>query len=347
MRGIFRRSSDFFNREIQNGIVPIILLAGLIPFFGCYDIAEFDSAFNGKLHIISAGDLSTINTITGITGARSLLIYPGNIFVASTEGVVYRYDSESLAPVGEYQVDSPSPSGFFRMILSHNTDTAYLIGSQGKIVKFSLPECTVQDIFSVCQSPVALAVTPGSSSYLYVGDGPTNTINQVSTSSNIVLASSDMHFPIKCIAVGQHADSIVVGTSDGIFLVEELGPGNLRVVPISSSSGPCHALDAVPNDSSFVVAMNSSVGVVRFFEKPGGSSAGVVGSVGIEGILHFVAVGNDWQHAYVLSYIGDNTSRLVSYNYVFFQIDQQVDIPGFPMDLKVSGNNVIYVLTHE
>ncbi len=324
-----------------------VFLAVIIVFSGCTDITEFDAAFNGQLHIISAGDLSTLNTISGISGARSLLIYPGNIFIASTEGVVYRYDSETLAFAGEYQVDSPSPAGFFQMAMDQSSGTAYLIGANGKIVKFSLPDCIVQDVYSVCQAPVALAVAPGRPSYLYVGDGPTNTINQVSTSSNTVLASHTFDYPIKSIAVGLFADSIIVGTSRGTFLVEELGAGNLRV--IDGAGAGCSSIDDIPDDTTYVLATGHSVGVLQFYKDPapGNPSAEIIGSVEIEGISHFVAAGYDWQHSYVLSYIGDNTSRLTSYNHAFFRIDQQVDIPGFPLDLKVSGSNVIYALTYE
>lgn len=345
--GILPGLVDCCSRSKLSVLFPWVFFAGVIVFSGCTDITEFDTAFNGQLHIISSGDLSTMNTISGISGARSLLIYPGNIFIASTEGVVYRYDSETLAFVGEYLVDSPSPAGFFQMAMDQSAGIAYLIGANGKIVKFSLPDCIVQDVFSACQSPVALAVAPGSPSYLYVGDGPTNTINQVSTSSNMALASHDLENPIKSIAVGLFADSIIVGTSGGIFLVEELGAGNLRVV-IGGGSG-CSSIDDIPNDTIYVVTTANSVGVLRFYKDPapGDPSAEILGRVEIEGISHFVAAGNDWQHSYVLSYIGDNTSRLISYNHVFFRIDQQVEVPGFPLDLKVSGSNVIFALTYE
>lgn len=345
--GVFCRSVECCSRNKLSALFPWVFLAGIIVFSGCTDITEFDAAFNGQLHIISAGDLSTINTISGISGARSLLIYPGNIFIASTAGVVYRYDSQTLAFVGEYQVDSPSPAGFFQMAMDQSASTAYLIGNQGKIVKFSLPDCIVLNVFSVCQSPVALAIAPGSPSYLYVGDGPTNTINQVSTGSNAVLASHDLEYPIRSIAVGLYADSIVVGTSIGTYLVEERGEGNLRVTIVSPNS--CSSIDDIPGDTIYVVTTGHKVGVLKFYKDPapGNPSAEIVGMVEVEGISHFVAAGYDWQHSYVLSYIGDNTSRLISYNHAFYRIDQQVEIPGFPLDLKVSGSNVIYALTYE
>ncbi|MCK5842684.1 MAG: hypothetical protein KAH31_10975, partial [Candidatus Sabulitectum sp.] len=80
--GILTRLAECCSRSKLSVLSPWVFLAGIIGFSGCTDITEFDAAFNGQLHIISAGDLSTVNTISGISGARSLLIYPGNIFIA-------------------------------------------------------------------------------------------------------------------------------------------------------------------------------------------------------------------------------------------------------------------------
>ncbi|MCK5842448.1 MAG: hypothetical protein KAH31_09790, partial [Candidatus Sabulitectum sp.] len=61
-------------------------------------------AFKAGLHVIAPEDFTVISTISDMPGARSLMIYPGNIFVASTEGLIYRYDSETLELVEAYQV---------------------------------------------------------------------------------------------------------------------------------------------------------------------------------------------------------------------------------------------------
>ncbi len=327
-----------------------IILSSLILTTGCHKIAEFDNAFDGGLYVISSQDFATTNYVSGISGARSLLIYPGNIFVASTEGMVLRYDSENMALVEECVVGSPCPSGYAQMVLNATGNSAYLITSLGQIVELSLPECTVKDIFSVCQSPVAIAFAPGIPSYLYVGDGPTRSIIQVSTTTNTPLASAESFFNVNCIEPGWFADTILVGTSDPLTLLEEHGWGSfsLNTAAISGAASAI-AIAAIPYDSNFVVVTPSSVGVLEFFEDPlpGESFGAVLEMVNLEGSSHCMAMGTDWQHAYILSYVGDFTSRLTSYNYVFNEIDQQVDLPGFPFDIKTTSSGYIYVLTSE
>ncbi len=351
----YETSWSFLRKLIHNCLscmllktIQLCILVGVVLFSGCTDIAEFDDAFSGGLHIISSVDLSTTSTITGIPGARSLLIYPGNIYVASTEGIVYHYDSESLDLIGEAQVGSPSPAGYYPIVLNGGDNSAYLVGTTGNILELSLPDCIVRDVFSVCQFPVALAVAPGNPPYLYVGDGPTNTVSQVSTRSNRLLESVDLQYEVICIEAGWYADSLLVGTSGPAFFIEEYGPSNLLVVDASGLSH-CQSLASIPNDSNFVAVTRSQVGVVQFISDPvpGEPMIEFVGNIDIQGTNHLVAIGGDWQHAYVLSYIGDFTSRLISYNYVFKQIDQIVEIPGFPLDLKASNSGNIYVLTYE
>ncbi len=329
-------------------IVFTIIFSSLIFTSGCHKVTEFDTAFAGGLYVISSQDFSITNYVSGISGGRSLLVYPGNIFIASTEGVVSRYDSESTTLIEEFVVGSPSPSGFTQMALNASGNSAYLIGSLGQIVELSLPECTIKDVFTVCQSPVAIAVAPGNPSYLYVGDGPTKSINQVSIPDNNLLTSVTSYYNIKCIEPGWNADTILVGTSDRIYMVLEYGPGAISLVGNGFGSHNADAIAAVPYDSTFVVATESQVGLLEFLPDavPGHPATGFE-YVDLEGSNHSMSLGHDSQHAYVLSYMGDFTCRLTSYNYVFNRIDQQVDFPGFPLDIKASSSGKIYVLTYE
>lgn len=315
----------------------------------CTGLTEYELAYTGGLHILSSEDFSTINTISDIPAARSLLICPDGFLIATTDGVVFSYSTEKPELVGEYTVGLPSPAGYREMVYSSLEGTAYLIGSLGKILEISLPDCNVLDEFSICQSPVKLVVPTGSS-YIFVGDGPSNRIYQVSIENNKPYTSVAIYFTINCIEPGQNPDSTLVGTSGGVNLVEILGPGSLRNT-IMDEPVPCLALAAVPDDTVFV-------GVKGY---PGAVSVGVVdvfnsqvhipplpeyyGEIGITGDSHFIAIAQDSVHAFVLSSIGNSTSRLVSYNYTTYTIDQQIDLPGFPLDLKVSDDGNIYALT--
>ncbi len=326
-----------------------IFIAMLFSTISCTNIAEHDMAFKAGLHIISPEDFSTVSTITGISGARSLLIYPGNIFIASTEGIIYRYNSENLELVEEYQIDSPSPAGFSQMVYSTLENTAYLTGSTGKILEIGMPDCTVLDEFCICQSPVKLALGRGSN-YLFVADGPSNRIHQVAIKSNRPYDSASIYFTINCMESCPSSDSMLVGTSSTINMIEVLSPTIIRNTTVYelSPGESCMALAAVTDDSIFVGVLGNHIGIVDAFTAIQFPPPPIFyGGVKIEGNSHFIAMGQDWQHAYVLSYLGDYTSRLVSYNHSSHTISQEVQIPGYPLDLKVSGNGVIYALTTE
>ncbi len=334
------------NKERGITAISAVLFAAVICsilFLGCTDLTEYEMAFKAGLHVIAPEDFTIINTISDIPGARCLMVYPGNIFIASTEGLIYRYDSETLELVEAYQVALPSPAGFSQMVYCSLKNTAYLIGSQGKILEVSMPQCTVIDEFTVCQSPTKLALGP-SSEYLFVADGPSTRVHQVSIDNNQTYDNYKTNYNINCMEPFHNPDSMLVGTSGGLSFIEVLSPMSLRGVYMASG-GSYTALAAIPNDSLFVYVTGSSLGTMNPFPPFQPSQKGT--SVLIEGTAHIIAMGQDWQHAYVLSYLGDNTSRLISYNHRFTETPQELDIPGYPLDLKVSGSGVIYVLTTE
>ncbi len=326
---------------------PRVLAAALLllAFTGCTNIAEHDMAVSAGLHIISSEDFSTINTISGITSARSLLICPGNLFVVSTNGVIYRYNSETFELISEHQIAAPSPSGFTQIVYSSLKNSAYLIGPIGIILEISIPDCTVLDEFSVCQAPVELALGLGSQK-LFVADGPSNAVHMISTYDNTLDDSADMYFNITCMAPCENPDSMLVGTTGSAFLVEVTGPVSMRST-VRKAAENCHALAQVPGDTVFVGILGSSIGRLDvFFDEFQWPLPPVFyGTAGISGTSHVMAMGIDWHHVYVLSYAGDSMSRLISYNYCTKIVTQELDIPGMPMDLKVSGDGVIYALT--
>ncbi|MCK5841945.1 MAG: hypothetical protein KAH31_07250 [Candidatus Sabulitectum sp.] len=334
-------------------VISALLIFSLVLLFvpGCTSLTEYEMAYSGVLHVLSPADLSTIHTIPGITAARSLLLYQYGFLVTTTEGKVLSYTYDSYDLVGEYTVGLPSASGYHQIAYSSIEKTAYLIGSMGRILELSLPECSVLDEFHICESPVTIVIADGSN-YIFVADGPSNQIYQVSIENNTAYTSVPVDFNINCIEPGQNPDSILVGTSGGINLLEILGPGSLRNT-IQSEPVPCTALAAVPGDTIFV-------GVKGY---PGDYSVGVVdvinsqvhnptlpeyyGEVDLTGNSHFISLAVDSTHAFVLSSVGNTMSRLVSYNYSTFTMDQQTDLSGFPLALKVSEDGIIFVLTTE
>ncbi|MCK5036084.1 MAG: hypothetical protein KAS73_09355 [Candidatus Sabulitectum sp.] len=335
--------------SVKPGILFVATIFSVL-FPGCTDLTEHEMSFEAGLHFIAPEDFTIINTISDIPGARSLMMYPGNIFIASTEGRIYRYDSETRELVEVYQVAAPSPAGFSQIVYCSLKNTAYLIGSLGKILEVSLPQCTVIDEFTVCQSPTKLAIGPVSE-YLFVADGPSTRVYQVSIDNNEAYDNVWIYFDIYCMELSPNPDSMLVGNSAGIDLIEVLSPTDLRGTQLYKG-GTMVALAAVPDDTIFVGVKgihNAAVGIVDVFipqfVEP--TPPEFYEAIEIDGTAHFLALGQDWQHAYVLSYLGDNTSRLISYNYRFSETPLELDLPGFPLDLKVSGDGVIYALTTE
>ncbi|MCK5842689.1 MAG: hypothetical protein KAH31_11000, partial [Candidatus Sabulitectum sp.] len=184
-----------------------------------------------------------------------------------------------------------------------------------------------------------------------VADGPSTRVHQVSIDNNEAYDNVWIYFDIYCMEPSPNPDSMLVGNSVGVDLIEVLSPTDLRGTRLYNQ-GAMVALAAVPDDTIFVGVKgirNPSVGTVdvfipQFVEPP---PPEFYGAIAIDGTGHLLAMGQDWQHAYVLSYLGDNTSRLISYNYRFSETPLELDLPGFPLDLKVSGDGVIYVLTTE
>ena len=330
---------------------------------GCINMTEHATGYQAGLHVVSAYDFSLLNYMPDIPGARSLLLYPGNVFVVSTEGKIIRYDSETLELVDEYQIAPASAAGFSEIVFSVKTNSAYLIGAFGKILEISLPDCTVIDEFSVCQSPVKLAIASGSRNLL-VADGATSKVFQVITSNNTVYGSIELFFNVQSMAplardLFQSTDSILIPTSGELNMIQVLGSGNIQRTVLYTQSPNGHFLDfaPVPYDTFFVAVYNSTVSntftvgsyriTVPYVPPPEPPAYNFFGGENLFGTIPFLEMGYDYQHAYLLTYCGNNTSRLTAYNYRSLKITREEDFPGYPVDMKVSGDGIVYILTAE
>ena len=63
------------------------------------------------------------------------------------------------------------------------------------------------------------------------------------------------------------------------------------------------------------------------------------------GDIHYMYAESDGSHVYVLSYLGDDISRLVAYNCSDYFIESQIDLQGFPLDLEISSGGTLLALT--
>ncbi len=143
---------------------------------------------------------------------------------------------------------------------------------------------------------------------------------------------------------------MLVGTSVGMTLVEIMSSTDIRGTRLNVP-GAFFDLAAIPDERLFVGVRGSDVGVFSISNliavPPLNCFYGVV-ELEEGSDNHQIVIGQDLQHAYILSYLSDRgISRLVAYNYRFHSITQEMDIPGYPLDLQISGNGDIYVLTAE
>ncbi len=324
--------------------------AAALVLLSCAGVTEYDLNWQSSLRVYSPSDLSLIASYPEMTSPRSMMITPGMVFVASTEGVVYAFDSQTRELLGEHVVGAPSASGYSAMVHSPSEGTAYLAGTTGMILELSLPDCQVIDEFSVCSSPFDLAVSNGFHGYLWIADASSNTIFQVKLSDNSLAGQKAFLETeiIQCIEPIWSSDSIMVGTSSLVYRVWNSGSGGLVRTFLTDAMGSFSTLDAIVNTLQLTAVMDSRLGVLYPFAydtiPPEPSFKKFVQ---IEGSLHRAGDAGDGQHAFALTYLGNLTCRLWKYFYVGSgEILFSSDIPGYPLDMQVSGGGDIYVLSY-
>jgi len=341
------------NRKVR---VVLGLMLPVITVSACVDVTEFDMTYDSGLSVISPVDLSLVASFPDMINPRCIMLYPGTVFAASTEGTVYRFDAESYTLTGEYNVGVSSPAGYTQMVFSPVENTAYIIGSMGRLLELSIPECQVIDEFTLCSSPVEMAVTAGVLGYLWVVDGTSNTVYQVDIGTN--QSHHSISFPgyctIKCIEPsGYYQDSLLVGTSLITYKLEALSEGGIRATYVPDLFQSCVSLCSIPYDSNFVAVVGNYPYVIgelcayddSFYIDP---PPRFYNTDQLTGDNVITAAANDYKHVYALSYLGDGVSRLSSYSYIApYGINGYADFQGYPVDMKVSESGNIYVLTYE
>ncbi len=320
--------------------------AALLILCGCTDLTEFDHTMRAGINIFYAPDLTAVHTIENISGARSLCPLPGCFIVATTEGTLIRFDIESYEQTGSFTIGSPSSAGYFEMEYSPTENSVYIIGALGQILELYIPDMEIMDSFSICENPVDIEIgTILELAYFYVAGATSRKIFEVRLGTNIVSRSSTLPSSPTCMAISQCQDTILIGTMAGTETVS-IGEGMMRhrtmVIP------RIVAIETVPNDTTFcsVFYRGSTVSLVtilNYFPNP----LVWTGKVTIAGDIHYMCAESDGSHVYVLSYLGDDISRLVAYNCSDYFIESQIDLPGYPLDLEISPGGTLLVLTAE
>ena len=323
--------------------------SALLILFGCTDLTEFDYALKTGIHIMYPPDLSVVHTIEGISGARSLCALPGCFIVATIEGEVFRFDPESYQQTGCFSIGSPSPSGYFEIEYSPSESSVYIIGALGQIAELSVPDMEFIDLFSICETPVDIEIS-SLKPFFYVAGANSCKIYEVSKENNASGRSCTLASSPVCMAIDQCQDTILVGTM-GKTVIVSTGIDIMRRRAMHHFPGIL-AIETIPNendDTRFCAVFNYStatIATILYYFPPMGGSCWT-GTESIKGDMHYICTDSLGDYAYVLSYLGDNTSRLVAYNCSNYIIESQIDLEGYPLDLEISSGGTLLVLTAE
>jgi hypothetical protein len=330
-------------RLFMTGALMALFMAGA----SCTNVAEFDIVYESGLYRISPEDLSIEAVFPAVESPRSFTLHQGIVFVASSSGTVYSFDSVTTVMLGEHPVGPPSAAGYGVMLRSQK-NTAYLISSHGNILELSLPECEVLDQFSVCPAPVDMVMTTGHNNFLWVRDGQNNRVHQVSTEDNIGLNSVNYTDAtvVQCMEAGNSPDSLLVGTSMRGYKLSGT-PGSLRNSALAEPLGSWMSLCAIPFEKRFVAVIGSRIGILEPYPDGFPPPDPYSHKVPIEGMSHLTAAAHDDNHVYVLSYLGEGTSRLSVYRYTSpYGIVRYSDLQGYPLQMQTTETGGLYVLLY-
>ncbi len=333
------------------GFRIVFIAAALLIQSSCTDLTEFDHTLKTGINIIYPPDLSVVHTIENIPGARSLCIVPDCFIVATTDGTVISYDLESYQQTGCTTIGIPSPSGYFEMEYSQSESSVYIIGALGQIVELHVPDMEFLSSFSVCETPADIEIA-SEKSFFYVAGANTYRIYEVEKWSNATCRYCTLDSSPTCMAIDQCQDTMLVGTMGEPELVST-GAGVMRR-RLAGYFPTILAIETIPNDADetrlcavFDCYSGGMIAIVLNYFPVLSSNPLMVGSVPIEGEIHYICTDVFGDYAYVLSYLGDNTSRLICYNCTYFNIESQVDLQGYPIDLEMSPGGTLVVLTTE
>lgn len=331
--------------------ILVATLISLLVIYGCTDLTEFDHAIMAGVNIVSSSDLSVIHTMQSIDGARSLCVVPDGFLVATTEGFINHYDIDSYGLCNSFQVGASSPSGYFEMEYHPGKSSVYMIVGFGQIAEFSFPDLELVDNFSACENPVDIEIVTGRP-YLYVAGVNSKTIYEVGTQTNTVIRSVTLLSTPTCMAIDHTQDTIFVGTLSQAEIVSTEA-GMMQHYALTSFP-KILAVKSIPYDTTLCAVFDynppwgpplGEIGMIFGYFPPFGPLLGDwIGGVFVEGVTHHMCIHETGYYAFILSYTGNNMSRLVSYDCSNFSLINKLDLPGYPLDMQY-GNGKLLVLT--
>ena len=185
--------------------------------------------------------------------------------------------------------------------------------------------------------------------YFYVAGATSRKIFEVRLGSNIMSRSCTLPSSPTCMAIDQSQDTILIGTLEETEIVSTAG-GSLHARTIDHFR-KIRAIETIPNDTTLCVVFDEDTTgeatcILNYFPWIVGQPMWTR-TADLDGNIHYICAGSDGSYVYILTYLGDNISRVVAYNCSNYFIESHVDLEGFPLDIEISPGGTLLVLTAE
>jgi len=334
--------------QAQRVIRSLLMAAWVITAVSCHDPVEYDTTAVSGVAKIRVADHTVIGTAGGIEDGRSLCSLGNSQFlVASGNGILYRFDSEAMMLDTSFSIGFGSGAGHGAMVLP-KPGSVYVIGAAGKIIEVGLQTNSVLDEFDAGPLPRALC-TASENQRLFVADGSDCRIREVDTGTNLVLRETEPldAVPVSLVAETFQNDYLLAGCTNPEGTVGRVSLATFYTGSVFLESA-CTGITAFPAESIWAAAHpdwsepHGRISICSNFYLPDITEVQVDGHpvdiCSVPGTTLF----------YVLSYLGNGSSRVTAVNYFAGGIVAEIDLPGFPWDITSHANGqYVLVLTSE
>ena len=334
-------------QEFFSGIGCVIALAG---FFGCHQMAEFETGATFGVSFVRTSDYTVETVVSGLEGARSICSNGNYEFLVTTSnGALYRINSQTMAVDTCFLIGTPSGNGYNKIIRSLQHNSIYILGPSGKIIEVSLNYNFVKDEFYTGPNPIDLCASPDGSNHIFVIDSGDQTIRKVMTSSNTVIEESNLfHTPSSVSGYVAFPEFVLVACSDDTGSVYQLDVETLNLYSVVVTGISCGEIASSQNDSIFCIT------------HPGtGSSDGgatLVRATPLPEYLEYFPItgtpvslcSHPFNRYFYIASLKDGNTVITVLNGITFQVETEFNVDGFPFDVTTHRNGeYLLVLTAE
>ncbi|MBN2608578.1 MAG: hypothetical protein JXA64_05635 [Candidatus Fermentibacteraceae bacterium] len=336
------------------------LCAALLLVPGCHQVTEYQGGDTADLVFIRTDDLQVEKVVEGIPGGRTVLPYGSHeVLVISSEGLLYRIDTETLAVDTSYSIGGNSGTGYEDAAIAASGNL-YVLGPGSQVIEVDLATNTVEDNFTPGAHPGALTASP-TLGRLYFVDTVEDYIGEIITANNITGFTSSVYYsPLSDLMVEPTGGRFIIAvcadelgsiysiwldysTSARLFMNVNTGSANSAVIPMTSDS--VYAICCPRWDGDY-----GSLVIVKGYMEPSKLSTKILaghplamcfnedcGSDGYLSVLGRTDSGSSVLSVFSLNPFHDD-----------LQLEGEVELGGTPRDLTSPGSgDYIIVLTSE